>query len=610
MNPSTRRVAFTAFFLGALGGGAGCKGCDRSRPYVPYTVGDDAGTAAPSTSGSNRATTAMASASAGALDGGTFLRVPSVPAPAGATTWTAFGASLTAPPGRVFLAGVSVEGAPRHIVTFVGDGGGMAGELLAYKVEPDGKVGAAPAVLGRLPSYLPTGAGCTQAVALSQIGRSTVFLDVSVTCERAEKGPSRWLAAFSTQNPSSARSELRLSAPGPGETLSVEADATDRDNDGTDDFQLSFALAGGLPGMAPWPRTEARLSFLDRGTGMVRETEQPQKSLRAAAISAASEASRKGAADGVRQSAAATRRLYALVCGEGGAPIVVDGSGAPFPCGEANLILDELRFAEGRAAITRGDLPTAFTTVARMVKEHSGAKRLAELDKELVKAAPLLKAKTRPLRTTVIGGSVALPIAFDDAGALLLLGEGTTITRVAPDTGDESPAADAKRWGAAAELVGDLSVAPAPSDACTGGPLSLTIRGEHGHPLELPFPGGAKPRCATVPLLPLVLLDRNADGLTALIGGDAVHVSPDGEKADAVKIPTTPGGGGTSRSPDGQWLAVTTAERVLVVGPSSSGTNAKIWKPDSYFTFTGCTVSNGAKAVACMLDHGAVLMTP
>jgi hypothetical protein len=571
---------------------------------VPYTVGDDAGTALPGASATTPV--AMASASAGALDGGTFLRVPSVPAPAGATTWTAFGVSLTAPAGRVFLAGVSVEGAPRTVVTFVGDGGAMAGELLAYRVEPDGKVAAAPVVLGRLPSYLPTGAGCSQAVALSQIGKSTVFLDVGVTCEREEKGPSRWLAAFSTQNATSARAELRVGPTSKGETLGVEADATDRDNDGTDDFQLSFSLGGALPGLAPWPRTEARLSFLDRGTGMVRETDQPQKSLRAAAISAASEASRKGSADGVRLNAAATRRLYALLCAEGGSPTVVDGSGAPFTCGEANLILDELRFAEGRAAITRDDLPTAFTTVARMVKEHSGAKRLKELDNDLVKVAPMLKAKTRPLRTTVIGGSVALPIAFEESGALLLLGEGTTISRVTPETGDETPATDAKRWGAAAELVGDLSLAPAPSDACLGGPLSVTIRGEHGHPLDLPFPGGAKPRCATTPLLPLALLDRNADGLTALLGGDAFHISPDGEKVDAVKIPQTPGVAGSSRSPDGQWLAVTSAERVLVVGPSG----AKIWKPDSYFTFTGCTVANGGKAVGCMLEHGAVLLTP
>lgn len=598
MHRLSRPAILAAVVLGLGGGGAGCKGCGRSRPYVPYTVGDDAGAPASSTP------MAIASASAGALDGGTFLRVPAVAAPAGATTWAAFGTSLAAPAGRVFLAGVAVEGTPRTVVAFVGDGGAMAGELLAYKVDGDGKV-APPTVLGRLPSFLPTGAGCTQAVSLSQVGRSTVFLDVAVTCDREEKGPTRWIAAFSTTQSSAARAELRLSNPAKGETLAVEADASDRDGDGSDDFMLSFALAGGVGTLPRWVRADARLAFFERGSGMVRETDQPSKSMRAAAITAASDASRKGAAEGARQSAAAQRRLFSLLCAEGGAPIVLDGAGAPFPCGDAGLVLDELRFAEGRAAVTMGDLPSAFATVARMVKEHTGAKRLQELDKALVAAAPILKAKTRPLRTATVASSVALPIAFDASGSLLVMGD-QTVMKVAIDSGDEIPATDVTRWGPAAELVGDLALAPGGSDPCTGGALAVTVKGEHGHPLELPFFGGARPRCNTTPLLHLGLLDRNADGLTALLGGDAFHISPDGERASAVKIPVTPGGRGTARSPDGKWLAVTTTERVLVVGPTS----AKIWKPDAFFTFTGCTVADGGKAVACALERGVVLLTP
>jgi len=239
------------------------------------------------------------------------------------------------------------------------------------------------------------------------------------------------------------------------------------------------------------------------------------------------------------------------------------------------------------------------------VKEHTGAKRLQELEKALLVAAPLQKAKTRPLRTTTVPNSVALPVAFDAGGSLLVLGD-ASVMRVAIDTGDELPDAAAARWSPVAELVGDLSLSSVSSDPCTATSLALTIKGEHGHALELPFFGGARPRCSTTPLLHLGLLDRNADGLTAILGGDAVHISPDGERGSPAKIPSTPGGRGTARSPDGKWLAVTTTERVLVVGPTS----AKIWKPDAFFTLTGCTVADGGKAVACALERGVVLLTP
>lgn len=596
-----RAVLVAAALLGASGSATGCKGCGRSRPYVPYTVGDDAGVASFAGGG---APTAIASPPAGTLDGGTFPRVPASAAPASATTWTAFGTTLTAPAGRVFLAGVSVEGPPRTVVAFVGDGAAMAGELLAFKVDEAGRAGA-PATLGRLPSFLPNGAGCAQAVSLSAVGPHTVFLDVTVACEREEKGASRWLSAFSTTNPSAARLELRVLPPAKGETLSVEADASDRDGDGSDDFQLSFSLAGGVGALPRWSKADARLAFFERGSGMVRAMDEPQKSMRAAAISAASDSARKASAELARSSAVSQRRLLALLCAESGAPVVLDGTGAPFACGEASLIVDELRFAEGRAELTAGDLPAAFAAVARMVKENTGAKRLQELDKALVAAAPIQKAKARPLKAIPLVGAVALPLAFDAGGALLVLGDGT-VTRVQPDTGDETEATGAARWSPSAELVGDLSLAPSATDGCNAGALGIVIRGEHGHPLELPFVGGSRPRCATTPLLYASLLDRNADGLTALLGGNAFHVSPDGERVTAVKIPATPGAGGTSRSPDGRWLAVHSAERVLVVGPAGS----RIWKPDSFFTFTGCTVANGGRAVACTLERGAVLLTP
>ena len=83
-------------------------------------------------------------------------------------------------------------------------------------------------------------------------------------------------------------------------------------------------------------------------------------------------------------------------------------------------------------------------------------------------------------------------------------------------------------------------------------------------------------------------------------------VIADGERAEPTEWPKSEPKPGTVRSPDGQWAAYALGDRVLVRGPAKWET----WKPQPFFTLNACTIANEGKAVACLLDKGAVLLTP
>ncbi len=588
----------------------GCRGCDKDRhPFVPYTFeGTEGAPTAPSASGARASVSAAPSGSG--VGGGTFPRVVAVAAPAGATSWSLGGMALSAASGRIFIAGLALAqppGQPPAVAAFVGDGGSMAGEVVLYRAAPGG--GAPSQVtLARLPPWMgASGAGCNHVVALSQIGPAMLWADVTLRCDKHEgNGPARWLAALSTTNPSPLRFELRAAPPAEGDRALFEADALDRDGDGTDDLVLQVTLEGNAAASAG--RGAAPLRFLDRPSGMARDTGEPDQALRAAATELMNHSPRKASATETRANALYLRKLYAYLCAEGAAPGVTFGDGTPIRCTTTGL-LGDLLYAEARAALALGDAPRAFALQSRLAHEVPKSHRPADLDKALAAAAAATPVKAQPLRAQPIAWSVALPLAFDPSGRLLVLTSGGVVA-VDPKTGDEVPAATPAPapWTPAAELIGDLRLTRA-SDPCQAAPLLFHVASASSSTRSVgtPVMGGSAPVCSTDANVPLWLLDRNAEGLVVLAQGEAVALSADGEHARPAPWPSSPGGRGTVRSPDGALTAIAAGERVLVRG---GGGKPQIWRPEPRFLLAGCTVANGGAAVACMLDKGAVVLTP
>ncbi|HEU4537056.1 MAG TPA: hypothetical protein VFS00_23200, partial [Polyangiaceae bacterium] len=530
----------------------GCRGCDKDRhPFVPYTFeGGEGGPTAPA-SASGRSAAVAPSASGSGVAGGTFPRVVAVAAPAGATSWSLGGMALSASSGRIFIAGLALAQPPGQapaVAAFVGDGGSMAGEIILYRAEPGGGA-ASQATLARLPAWMgASGAGCNHVVALSQIGPTVLWADVTLRCERGEAGASnRWLAALSTTNPSPLRFELRAAPPAEGDRALFEADAADRDGDGTDDLVVQVTLEGNTPAGAG--RGVAPLRFLDRPSGMARDTGEPEQALRAAAAELMTRAPKKATAAETRTNALYYRKLYGYLCSEGGAPGVAFGDGTPVRCATSAPLAD-LLYAEGRAALALGDVPRAFAAHARLAQDVPKTHRAIDLDKALASASAATPVKAQLLRAQPVGWSVALPLAFDASGRLLVITAGGVVS-VDPKTGDEAPA-PGPAWTPAAELVGDLRLTRV-SDPCQASSLQLHVTSASAstRAVPTPVPGGSAPVCASGANLPLWLLDRGADGLVVLAQGEAVALSADGERVKSAPWPTSPGGRGTVRSPDG-----------------------------------------------------------
>ncbi|HEU4411053.1 MAG TPA: hypothetical protein VFS43_37720 [Polyangiaceae bacterium] len=590
---------------------AGCRGCDKDRhPFVPYTLDGAEGGGASAPSASSKSASVATAPSGSGVAGGTFPRVMAVAAPAGATSWSLGGMALSAPGGRIFIAGLALSqppGQPAAAAAFVGDGGSMAGEVVLYRAEPGGAA-TSQSTLARLPPWMSAaGPGCNHVVALSQIGPAMLWVDVTLRCEKHEgNAPSRWLAALSIANPSPLRFELRAAAPAEGDRALFEADAADRDGDGTDDLVVQVTLEGNAAQSEG--RGAAPLRFLDRPSGMARDTGEPDQTLRASATELMNRSPKKAAATETRANALYLRKLYAFLCAEGGAPGVTFGDGSPIRCATSAL-LGDLLYAEARAALALGDVARAFALQARLARDAPKSRRAADLDKALASATTATTVKAQALRTQPAGWSIALPLSFDAAGRLVVVTPAGLVS-VDPKTGDEveHAAPPPTPWTPAAELVGDLRLTRA-SDPCQAAPLlfHVTSASASTRTVSTPVLGGSAPACGSADALPIWLLDRNADGLVVLAQGEAVALSSDGERAKPAPWPSSPGGRGTVRSPDGAFTALSAGERVLVRG---GGAKPQIWRPDPRFLLAGCTVANGGSAVACMLDKGAVLLTP
>lgn len=586
-----------ALSLGILALHPGCK-CSNDKPYVPYPIDNP-----PSSSTSTHSATASAparSASAPTLqpvDGGTFARVAAQQAPQGTSSWTLGKLQVIAPPGRTFLSGLATD--PNTAVAFVSDGS-SAGEVVRYTLTDNGRV-VGPVTLARLPAWLPTGSNCTSIPGLSQAGPSTLWLDVTSVCQSDAHPPNRYLAAISLKgDTSNVRLDLRVTDPASGERLLFDADAGDQDNDGNDDLLVQIALEGAPAPLSSTTRTAVSLKFLSRSAGMSRETKEPAQGLRDLVASTLTLAAKRETGAQAMDQALQARRLQSMLCSEYGNSIIQMGDGSLIPCADPQLP-EDFRIVEARALLTLGNPPSAFTIAAPMRDQKTKPRRLNDLDTAFNASAPIRKVTGKPLKVIPIPSRTALPISFDNQGILHVISE-DGIVQVNPATGAESPS-QAPRWNPLAELVGDMKVHGS-GDDCKAGFQWIQIQSASPRKLPTSIPGSLGPNCTSTSNLSL--LDRNADGLTVALQGSPYFIPKEGDSTQAVPWPKTAGGQGTIRSPDGQWSAFASPDRMLIHGPNRD----EVWQPSTRLYLTACTVANDAKVAACLLERGVVLLTP
>ena len=578
---------------------SGCDSCGSKKPYTPFAI--ESAVPRPPAAAS---VAAAPPASASAPDAGFEGRKAEI-APPNAARWQLGARTLEAPPGKWFERAVRAD--------FDGDGQeDVAAWLVPEAPEPSvppGELwyfparGAARALLP-VPSFVPTGPGCTLSSNVTQTGPQTLTLDVAARCETrlVSRSAVRAVTVLKPAAPRPVILTLRVADAAPDEVMNLEVDSRDSDADGRDDVSVAVSVqASG----SDKPAT-ARLTWLDRAAGPSRDTGEPSRSLAAAASVEATRARGKTTSRNTTAAVGNLRRLYASVCAEGGTARVFDEDGAPLPCGNLQSFVDRLALAELTSAVTRRSFTDALGVFTRDGWYHgkvSAAQRKA-LEKDLGKlipsielaSAPVLEARPVP-RVAVVRYS---PLHFEPSGHLLVQ-SAHGVVRVTPDGSSAENAGDGvARW--------PLEVAREDGTrwtgltyACDRSEVLLNITGPSDAPrvtpLLSPRPGTCKGGNVPRVPAPAVLNFRGAlpNGIVAgkLIGtlGDA-----------------SPEVYGSARSPDGKSLAVATALGVLI----AQGDRAELWRvQDASWSNPGasdCVVANDAQRAACIVDERARLL--
>lgn len=564
----------------------GCDGCQQEKPYTPFGVTS----AVPSSADSVAAPPPSAKPEPTKFS-------PALVAPENSRKLRLGELTLDAPPRYVFdRALVLGEGETLQAVAWVKAEASARdvppGVLMAYGAS--GK----PRQLMTLPSFVPIAPGCTHATRLVQTGAGSVLVDTVATCPAGlvARVP---VEAFSIVSPSSARPEvltLRVAAPAPGESLSIDADSSDRDSDGREDVRLTFTLNGPEGGKA-----SAQLVFVDRAAGVSRDAAEPRASLATATKALLAKA---GPSTSVEVDA--MRRLLGSLCAEGATPRVFDSEGSPLRCDDLGGAIDALARAEVLSRLAAKDPLGAVSVLSRSdwyfkkISPDAEKSITKELTKRLLSVVPTASAlAARPKATK---GPHWSPLWFEQDGALLVQTD-TGVVRVSRDGATETPLDDASALAWPLDVTSSTSQRLSGSlCACDSSEVQLAVTDAAGAPqpgipthLLSPRPGGCKGRFSCPDPTPVAV---GPDGFSVLIAGALLEPKKSGK---ALPSP------GSARSPDGSWLVASTSLGLVVQGPA-----AELWKlpeaPVDARRAQDCVVANDRAAVACVADGKAILL--
>ncbi|HTU61416.1 MAG TPA: hypothetical protein VMF89_23335, partial [Polyangiales bacterium] len=328
---------------------SGCDGCREKKPYTPFGVTSalpHASVVAPSPS---------ASAETKPDAGATAVRKAAL-APDNAKQWELAGMALAAPAGRVFeqalVADFDANGAEDVVSWTLPEPGAPAdaapGELWLYPAGADARR------LLEYPSFLPTGSTCPSVAALFASTKSSVTLDVRVSCSTRLVGraATRALVVVEPFAATPLRFGVRAADPAPEEVLTLDLVPHDEDADGRNDFGLRV----GVGSKAAPAEVFAVFQFLDRAAGVSRDATQPSRSLLESLKKDMSRSLKKKTADAALLHVEQTRRLLGSACAEGATARVFDWSGTPLTCAPLQDVVDRLAAVEVSAELARGEV--------------------------------------------------------------------------------------------------------------------------------------------------------------------------------------------------------------------------------------------------------------
>jgi hypothetical protein len=553
--------------------------------------------------------------------------VAAAAAPGDGQSWPIEGGAAAPPAGHAFAEGLVLDADGDH-----------KNDLVAWSRAPDrlrgevwfapGKDPAAGRILAALPGDL-AGPGCAPSTTLTRIAASLIVFDFDPRCPRGRERAARWIAVFRlvAGAPPELGLEVRAGAPAEGETLAVAVDGRDRDGDGRGDFTVTLSLSGAprplprgpLPapggsagdGGAPPPLASATLAFLDRPAGLSRDPSEPDASLRVLAARLVADGRRRTTAGRVAGAAGAARRLWSMLCEEGGRPIVTTSAG-PVRCGDVHLA-DDAAMAETEAAINLGD-PVAALAAAGRLDAHR-----KDLDGLLGKSIPSISG--RLVRTTAAAPDVQPPpafgpIAFGARGDIFLRTR-DRVVRVDGSTFAESPVDPPPRWPTRLSWpAGDTPswTLAAVEERCDAPTLVARFSIAGADRVDIPLPILTPSRCTPGARVPVDLLGASSQGALLAVRGDLVAVpleaTPHPALAETLALP--PGAAvepGAARSPNGAVIAVTTARGVLVASLKGAGRSAsgRLWTNPTLDGASACVPDDTGERLACAVKDAAAI---
>ena len=588
----------------------GCNGCRREHPYVPYAIssGQRGSLSVEEASVSPRSETAFDA-------GHEFSELAPTEAPPATGRWSLEGVTLEAPDGLVFQSAL--------VSDFDGDGekeafaivhpaeGNEAGEVVFYRGRAAGEV---LAIAGRVapPPLLARDPSCLATRRLAGVGKASVLVELGSVCPlHPMTGPLRWVAVLDAGTSPRVRFAATIADPAGAPALSMEASVSDRDGDGRDDLAIRVTLEGGGAPFEPGPRLSATIAWLDRLSGLSRDTGASEAAFESLAKSAAARAAHGKDAPAVPGYVAQARALWRAVCAEGGTPrvVAVAGTGA-IGCGGARA-LEDLGLAEVRAYVTMGDPLRAALSLDRAERAPAARTnaRLSEAQKWVAQLAPIATARLLRAAAAVPmaprGHEPAWgPLAFEPSGKLLVRTR-AGVVRIDPDEGDEA-AANVPDWPTAVTSPDGSRKWIDAYDPCDGLPVHALFEmanGENGRDILLPVMPALGGRCGGSRSSPAraIPVAWGPGGLEAIVEGQLVLVSSDlGSASLLMSFLDQPRAAGAPRSPDGKAYVVATEAGLLVRREGRSRLLRGSELDGTYADQHDCTVSNDTTHVACV----------
>lgn len=599
MNPRAQVLAPLVLLLSGL---TGCSSCEKDKPYVPYTI-DPSATAPLGSTGPGSSDPPPVEVSDERFTPKAARRISGE----AKSVQTAAG-KLDAPERSVFElvleSDVTGDDKP-EVVAWMKTSDGTAGELVHFASARDGGP-LHPRTLVPLPADLTAGPGCKSSSDLRQVGPRTLEVTfVRVCSKEGDTSVTEWKAAVVPVRDPAVRLAFLIDQPSGADRLRLTLDGLDRDGDRFDDLLVTAQLEGKPKELdEPVPENvSVNLHYFDRPAGLSRDPHEPAASFRSLAKRLSGDA-RGSNRDRVLPASRAARRMHEMLCAEGGPRVRIGG--APLQCGATEALQQVVR-AELDAALGLDDLLSAVGAFDRLQAQGANAKESDAARKRIEETVPRRDVDSYhlPFGPSNSGAVSWGALAFDDTGALMIRTDASVMrfdpkTRVAVPDPASGPVAP---WKTRVESTDGSVALESVVDPCDGGLLHASLR-RGGDSVSVPLPvdpistRGCSGDQRSVEVRPVLWSDQ---GLLLIVIGTPVWIANDGSRARRVVPADGQGPAGGPKSPNGKSLAHASSLGVLVLGSDGKGA---LWRSASmaagYDQLTGCTVSNGATAVACI----------